>query len=154
MLIYLNTQYRDDTESAQITYRFSLFAIKIPANIFIKTDTGREMVIHTFNLGRQKQVDLHESNASLIYSISSRTARATQRSPVCMYVLGGKNHPLKRSKRTPLIAEFLWVQGQQGWQRETLAQKQKMKTTDKAIQNWQNRSYGLNTECSSQAHVF
>lgn len=80
MLIYLNTQYCDDTESAQITYRFNIFAIKIPANIFIKTDTGKEMVIHTFNLGRQRQqVDLHESNASLIYSVSSRTVRATQR---------------------------------------------------------------------------
>ena len=33
-------------------------------------------------LGRQRQADLCEFKASLVYSVSSRTARATQRNPV------------------------------------------------------------------------
>jgi hypothetical protein len=33
-------------------------------------------------LGRKKQVDLWEFEASLCYRVSSRTVRATQRSPV------------------------------------------------------------------------
>ena len=33
-------------------------------------------------LGRQRQVDLCEFEASLVYRVSSRTARATQRNPV------------------------------------------------------------------------
>ena len=33
-------------------------------------------------LGRQRQVDLYKFEASLIYRVSSRTARATQRNPV------------------------------------------------------------------------
>jgi hypothetical protein len=33
-------------------------------------------------LGRQKQADLCESEASMLYRASSRTARATQRNPV------------------------------------------------------------------------
>ena len=32
-------------------------------------------------LGRQRQVDLSEFEASLVYKVSSRTARATERSP-------------------------------------------------------------------------
>jgi hypothetical protein len=37
------------------------------------------VVIHPF---RQRQVDLYEFKASLVYRVSSRTARATQRNPV------------------------------------------------------------------------
>jgi hypothetical protein len=33
-------------------------------------------------LGRQRQVDLCEFEASLVYRVSSRTARDTQRNPV------------------------------------------------------------------------
>ena len=33
-------------------------------------------------LGRQRQVDLYEFEASLVYRVSSRTVRATQRNPV------------------------------------------------------------------------
>ena len=33
-------------------------------------------------LGRQRQVDFHEFEASLVYKVSSKTARATQRNPV------------------------------------------------------------------------
>jgi hypothetical protein len=43
------------------------------------------MVVHTFNpskIGRQRQVDLCEFEASLVYRASSRTARATLRKPV------------------------------------------------------------------------
>jgi hypothetical protein len=42
------------------------------------------MVVHTSNqaLGRQRQVDLCELKASLVYRVSSRTARATQKNPV------------------------------------------------------------------------
>jgi hypothetical protein len=37
-------------------------------------------------LGKQRQVDLHKFQASLVYRISSRTVRATQRNPF----LGGR----------------------------------------------------------------
>ena len=37
-------------------------------------------------LRRQRQADLHELEASLVYRVSSRPARATQRNPV-----SGKN---------------------------------------------------------------
>ena len=42
------------------------------------------VVAHTFNptLGRQRQVDLCEFEANLVYSASSRTAKATQKNPV------------------------------------------------------------------------
>ena len=42
------------------------------------------MVGHAFNpsIGRQRQADLCEFEASLVYRASSRTARATQRNPV------------------------------------------------------------------------
>ena len=41
------------------------------------------MVAHTFKvLGRQRQADLCEFKASLFYTESSRTARATQSNPV------------------------------------------------------------------------
>ena len=33
-------------------------------------------------LGKQRQVDLSEFEDSLVYSVSSRTAKATQRNPV------------------------------------------------------------------------
>jgi hypothetical protein len=33
-------------------------------------------------LGRQRWVDLHEFEANLVYTVSSRTARGTQRNPV------------------------------------------------------------------------
>jgi hypothetical protein len=53
---------------------------------------------HTFNPrthGRQRQVDLCELKASLIYRASSRTARATQRNPV---LWGGGEGVPKRKK--------------------------------------------------------
>jgi hypothetical protein len=39
---------------------------------------------HTFNpcIGRQRQADICEFEASLVYRASSRTAKATQRNPV------------------------------------------------------------------------
>ena len=39
-------------------------------------------MVHTFNpsIGRQKQVDLCEFRASLVYRVSSRTAMATEKS--------------------------------------------------------------------------
>jgi hypothetical protein len=40
-------------------------------------------------LGRQRQVDLDEFEASLVYRMSSRTARATQRKP-CLKKPKGK----------------------------------------------------------------
>ena len=42
------------------------------------------MVVYTLILvpGRQRQVDLSEFEASLVYRVSSKTARATQRNPV------------------------------------------------------------------------
>ncbi|KAL6032635.1 hypothetical protein STEG23_033710, partial [Scotinomys teguina] len=39
------------------------------------------VVAHTFNPSTQKQMDLYEFQASLVYSLSSRTAKATQRNP-------------------------------------------------------------------------
>jgi flagellar biosynthesis/type III secretory pathway protein FliH len=44
-------------------------------------------------LGRQRQVDLYEFEASLVYKVSSRTARVTQRNPV------SKNQKKKKEKR-------------------------------------------------------
>lgn len=45
---------------------------------------GRAVVAHTFNPStrRQRQADLHEFKASLVYRAISRTAGATQRNPV------------------------------------------------------------------------
>jgi hypothetical protein len=48
---------------------------------------GRAVVAHTFNplipaLGRQRQVNFWVLEASLVYRVSSRTARAMQRNPV------------------------------------------------------------------------
>ena len=42
------------------------------------------VVVHTFNFSiqRQRQVDVCEFEASLVYRVSSRTVRATQRNPV------------------------------------------------------------------------
>jgi hypothetical protein len=37
-------------------------------------------------LGRQRQADLYEFEASLVYRVSSRTARGTQRNHVCVHV--------------------------------------------------------------------
>ena len=44
-------------------------------------------------LGRQRQTDLSEFKASLIYRVSSRTSKATQRNPVL------KNVPLAPGNR-------------------------------------------------------
>jgi hypothetical protein len=38
-------------------------------------------------LGRQRQVDSSEYKATMVYRVSSRTARATQRNPVCQQSL-------------------------------------------------------------------
>ena len=45
---------------------------------------SQAVVVHTLIpvLGRQKQADLCEFKASLVYRVSSRTVKATQRSPV------------------------------------------------------------------------
>ena len=45
------------------------------------------MVAHAFNSStrRERQVDLCEFKASLVYRASSRTARATQRNPLSKY---------------------------------------------------------------------
>ena len=40
------------------------------------------MVAHTFNPSTQEQMNLCELEASLVYKVSSRIARATQRNPV------------------------------------------------------------------------
>jgi hypothetical protein len=42
------------------------------------------MEVHAFNpsIGRQRQEDLCEFEASLVYRVSSKTARAIQRNPV------------------------------------------------------------------------
>jgi hypothetical protein len=47
----------------------------------IRTTLSQETVTHTFNLvlRRQRQADLCEFEASLVYRASSRTARATHR---------------------------------------------------------------------------
>jgi hypothetical protein len=37
-------------------------------------------------LSRQRQADLCDFEASLVYRVSSRTARATQRNPVLKYI--------------------------------------------------------------------
>ena len=53
------------------------------------------MLAHTFNsaLGRQRAEDLLEFEANLVYKVSSRTARATQRNPVSkkskIIIIGG-----------------------------------------------------------------
>jgi hypothetical protein len=44
-------------------------------------------------LGRQRQVDFYDFEASLVYRVSSRIARATQRNPI------SKNKPKKKKKK-------------------------------------------------------
>jgi hypothetical protein len=46
-------------------------------------------------LGRQKQANLCELEASLVYRASSRTAKATQRSPVSKYKGKGKEEKVE-----------------------------------------------------------
>jgi hypothetical protein len=49
-------------------------------------------------LGRQKQVDLYEFKANLVYTVSSRTARGTQRNPTL------KNNNNQRTVLISLLA--------------------------------------------------
>jgi hypothetical protein len=51
-------------------------------------------------LRRQKQADLYEFKARLVYRVSSRTARATQRNPVL-------NSPLPQKRKCVLILKPL-----------------------------------------------
>jgi hypothetical protein len=44
-------------------------------------------------LGRQRWVDIHEFQASLVYRVSSRTARAIQGDPVSNKTTRTKNRP-------------------------------------------------------------
>ena len=52
-------------------------------NIKNKTKTKRVVMVHTFNpqhlVGRQRQVDLWEFQANLVYRVSSATAKATEK---------------------------------------------------------------------------
>jgi hypothetical protein len=54
---------------------------------------------------RQRQVDLYEFEASLVYRVSSRTARATQRNPVSK----NKNKQTKSNGGVFFMALFLCV---------------------------------------------
>jgi uncharacterized membrane protein YjgN (DUF898 family) len=62
----------------------------------------------TVALWRQKQMDLCEFQASLVYRTSSRTARATQRNPVaCLNTHSNKERKLKSLTVTAL--GILWI---------------------------------------------
>ena len=58
-------------------------------------------------LGRQRQVDFHEFEASLVYKVSSTTVRATQRNPVSKNQTQTPNQKddLKRSNKITLGKE-------------------------------------------------
>jgi hypothetical protein len=61
-------------------------------NIKIKGEVGQWWYMPLIlALGRQKQVDLCEFKASLGYRVNSRTARATQRTPVFKKAKTNKN---------------------------------------------------------------
>jgi hypothetical protein len=47
---------------------------------FVDTQSRRAVVAHAFNPSRGRQIS--EFEASLVYRVSSRTARSTQRNPV------------------------------------------------------------------------
>ena len=59
-------------------------------------------------LGRQRQMDLYECEDSLVYRVSSRTARATQRKPVSKKQSNRKSKPTNpTNKQKPcLTAKF------------------------------------------------
>ena len=63
-------------------------------------------------VGRQRQVDLCEFEASLLYRVSSRTARATQRSTVSKTNKQTKQNisqsPTNQSKQTKTKQNKLW----------------------------------------------
>jgi hypothetical protein len=47
-------------------------------------------------LGRQRQADISEFEASLVYRVSSRTAKATQRKPCLEKQTNKRTHVLKK----------------------------------------------------------
>ena len=64
------------------------------------------MVAHTFNPGRQRQIDFCEFEASLIDIVSSRTDGATERNPVSKQTNKQTNKQTKPTKTPTLRAEF------------------------------------------------
>jgi len=55
----------------------------LPIKVFLPLNYWAELSLLTLTLGRQRQADLCEFTASLVYKVSSRTARiAPQRNPV------------------------------------------------------------------------
>ena len=61
-------------------------------------------------LGRQRQEDLCEFEASLAYRISCRTARATQRNPVW-----GRGTFLGKTECSAVLQEAAQVDGSSSW---------------------------------------
>jgi hypothetical protein len=53
-------------------------------------------------LGRQRQADLCEFDASLVYKVSFRTARATQRNPVYKNQKNQSNKQTKKNHTNPI----------------------------------------------------
>ena len=77
------------------------------------------MVVHAFNpaLGTQRQVDLCEFKASVMYKASSRTVRATHRNPVSGKTNKNKRERKKKKKRMGIleageIAQLLFQRAQ------------------------------------------
>ena len=58
-------------------------------------------------LGRQRQVDLCEFKASLVYRVVSRTARATQRNPVLE--VGGKKRKGRKMKNKAKVCILSFI---------------------------------------------
>jgi hypothetical protein len=56
-------------------------------------------------LGRQRQVDLHEFEASLVYKVSSRTARGAQRNPVLKKKIEKLKSPVIPALGTPRLGD-------------------------------------------------
>ena len=90
LYIHTNTQYTDETNKN----------LKRRSVIYIRIGTGWAVVTHACNPstlgGRGRRIS--ELEASLVYRVSSRTARATQRNPVLK-----KANPNKQTKKKCFI---------------------------------------------------
>jgi capsid protein len=80
-------------------------------------------------LGRESQVDLCEFEASLVYRVSSRTARATQRNPVLKNKTKQKKERKQRKKQSKRSTPKLLLQSQHLSSTQTRQIQQEKKTT-------------------------
>ena len=75
------------------------------SNVTVKESKLRQMLAHAFNpcTQRQRQAELLEFEASLVFRVNSRTARATQRNPVSKKPKT-KNQPTRTTTSTEALS--------------------------------------------------